>query len=75
MGVRGEEVEDVRGIHLLEFSWVYDNEYVEVVLRDGERLRVYVRGVGRYWILAEDGSNKIVINKAAIAYIKRLRAR
>ena len=56
-----------------EFSWVYDKENVEIELRTGEKLRVYVRAVGRYWILAEDGRGRIVINKNAIAYIRPIK--
>ena len=58
-----------------EYSWVYDKETVEIELRSGEKLRVYVRSVGRNWILAEDERGQIVINKSAIAYIRRLRSR
>lgn len=56
-----------------DFNWVYEREAVEIELRSGEKLRVYVKGVGRNWILAEDGRDKIVINKNAIAYIRVIR--
>ena len=56
-----------------EFANLYENAYVELALKSGDRFRVYVRSVGRDWVLVDDGTYKLIINKTAIAYIKIIR--